>query len=170
VPTPESVVPWHQLQQSPNGCVPTCFAMVARRLGVTFDDASYAADSRKGFDLFAFEPPFVSRARVLDLDQDGLRQLRALLAIPAWVIVCVNGPRWVRALGPRVHPQFGPLCAAGDGGAPFHAIVVVGVVGARFGVLDPWVPADQQTGWVDSKTLAHCGNGRARWVEVPSAQ
>lgn len=161
---------WHLLQDRKNGCVPSCYAMVAARCNVPFEPTGLEPLSAKGFDLthFPFTPEGLRVQRlILDQDAAGLAQVRAALAQPGWLLVTVCGPQWMSVFGERKHPSFGRLCEPGSWGPPFHSVCITAETAAGFLVLDPWLPSEEQPLVVSSDELMRCVAGQAVIVTLP---
>jgi hypothetical protein len=154
----------HYEQTHPNSCVPACMCMIQIWRGEPpTENAFHEGADRRGHDLgIVHRLSRVESLRAGAFDEDlaihlALRQGRR-------IVVTVCGPRyveWQRQHYESATSKHGELCAPGDHGPPFHALLVVARVEDDYEVFDPWFPADQQPFRMAEDSFQKCFAGHA---------
>lgn len=157
----------HYEQQYPNSCVPACMCILQKWRGLSAtEDAFHGNAARDGHSLtLAVE---LGRVRLRSIAPGEEDEIDLALRLGHRIIAKVSGPpyiRWFVMSYPTARSRHGSLCAPGDRGKPFHAIVLVDHRRAGYRYHDPWYPADDQPFWMSEEDFQRCFAGEIAVAE-----
>lgn len=138
---------WHRVQKSASSCVGACRAIV---------------EARNGWDGIEADAHGLIDGEWLHEDiVESIALLEARLKRGACAIVGVRGPAWMNlARDANRRSKYGDL---GDGN---HAVVLAGIVGRTFVVLDPYFETSDQPVQCTRDDFATAWTGEVRFYEA----